>query len=226
MRCFCNFRYARSKRGGRGFSDVRGLLKYLQFRDDRQDHIPGAGGPNRWVNGGLGESYQEIVARLDRLSPGNKHAYCFGVVISPDPQALEQVEGDPHARFVAAVKATIQEWEDWRRQHDPSQAGPIDYSFVVHRPQREYGEQMHAHLILPAATEHPATRTMTPLYNNRPHTEAFKEIVARQLDHAFDLDRERETPEPEPAIPAVEREIDFIRFFEPPAQDPSQGAEA
>jgi hypothetical protein len=87
---------------------------------------------------------------------------------------------------------------------------------------------MHAHLILPAATEHPATRTMTPLYNNRPHTEAFKEIVARQLDRAFDLDREREAPEPEPEpelpIQAVEREIEFIRFFEPPAQDPSQGA--
>jgi hypothetical protein len=233
MRCICNFRYARSRRGGRGVPDVRGLLKYVQYRDGRDGHIPDAGGPDRWVDGGLGSNYQSILSRLDRLSAGNPHAYCFSVVISPDPKAMERVDGDPHAQFVEAVKATIQGWEDWRRQTDPSQAGPIEYSFLVHRPARDYGEQLHAHLILPAATEHPATRTMTPLYNNRPHMERFKEIAYHQLDRAFGLDREPALDKPEPEQPHAsvedvvdEREIEFIRFFEHQAQDPSQGVEA
>ncbi len=241
MKCICNFRYARARQGGAHFPDVKGLLRYLQYRDDRDDHIPGAGGPNRWIDGGLGSHHREILARLDQLSPGNRSAYCFSVVISPDPEALADVEGDPYERFVETIRDTMEEWEDWRLEHDPSpQAGPIEYSFVVHRPacpersrgERHYGEQMHAHLILPAATEHRATRDMTPLYNNRPHVDAFKEITYRELDRVFDRDLERDEPElereqepeleqerelelqPEREPDLPEREIEFYSFFD------------
>ena len=112
MKCICNFGYARTKKGSSHFPNVRNLLKYVQFRDDRNDHIPGAGGPDRWVDGGLGDCYPRILVRLDALSPANPHAYCHSVVISPDPQAMAEVEGDPHSRFVEAVKATIDEWEE------------------------------------------------------------------------------------------------------------------
>jgi hypothetical protein len=194
MRSICNFGYARSKRGGGSFPDVRGLLKYLQYRDNRDDHIPMAGGPDRWVDGGLGTCYQHILARLDELSPANRHAYCHVVMVSPDPEALSQVRGDlGQARFVETVRAALEEWEAWRLEHDEKpQVGPLEYSFVVHRPVREYGEQMHAHVILAAATENALTRERTPLYNNRPEIGAFKEIVYRELDRAYDLERERD----------------------------------
>ena len=219
MKSICNFRYARHKRGGPHFPNVRGLLKYVQYRDDRDDHIPGGGGSDRWVDGGLGSRYGEILARLDDLSPANRHAYCHSIVISPDPEAMAQVEGDPQARFVEAVRAAVQEWDEWRQEHDEKpQAGPIEYSLVVHRPERSYGEQMHAHLILAPATEDPLTGERTPLYNNPPHMEAFKEIAYRQLDRAFGLDRERDTPEHtverETRAHPDGREIDFIRFHQ------------
>jgi hypothetical protein len=200
MKYICNFRYAQSRKGGAHFPDVRGLLRYVQFRDDRDDHVPGRA--NRWIDDELGASYPQILARLDQLSPGNRDAYCFSVVISPDPEAMaawrerQDVDGDPYERFVETLQEAMEEWEAWRLDNDPRpQAGRIEYSFVVHRPEREYGEQMHAHLILPAATEHPATRDKTPLYNYRPHVEAFKEITGRQLDRAFELERERDEPE-------------------------------
>jgi hypothetical protein len=196
MKSICNFGYARSRRGGGSFPDVRGLLKYIQHRNDRDDHIPGAGGPDRWVDGGLGTHYRQILARLDELSPANRHAYCHALVISPDPEVMAQIEGDPQARFVEAVRTAIEEWEAWRLEHDEKpQVGPIEYSFVVHRPVREYGEQMHAHVIVAAATENALTRDRTPLYNNRPEIETFKEIVYRELDRAYDLDRERDDPD-------------------------------
>jgi len=201
VKSICNFGYARSKRGGGHFPDVRGLAKYLQYRDNRDDHIPMAGGPDRWVDGGLGTCYQHILARLDELSPANRHAYCHVVMVSPDPEALAQVEGDPQARFVEAVRTAIEEWEEWRlTQDDRPQTGALEYSFVVHRPERDYGEQMHAHVILAAATEDSLTGERTPLYNNRPQIETFKEIVSRQLDRVYELDREREREAPQPAL--------------------------
>jgi hypothetical protein len=228
MKSICNFGYARTKKGGSRFPDVRGLAKYLQYRDNRNDHIPVAGGPDRWVDGGLGTCYQHILARLDELSAANPHAYCHVIMVSPDPEALAQVDGDPQARFVEAVRSTVQEWEEWRLEHDEQpQAGPIEYSFVVHRPERNYGEQMHAHLILAAATEDPVTGEATPLYNNTQHVEAFKEITYRQLDHAFGLDREQERPERERTaqievqFTAPERGIEFLPFHEP--QQPEEG---
>jgi hypothetical protein len=215
MKSICNFGYARTKKGGTHFPDVRGLLKYVQYRDDRDDHIPGGGGPDRWVDGGLGDSYPKILARLNELSAGNPHAYCFAVVISPDPEAIAEVEGDPQARFVEAIRASMAEWQNWRDEHDKPLAGPIEYSFVVHRPERNYGEQMHAHLILPAATENAMSGDLTPLYNNRTHVDAFKEIVYRQLDRVYGLDRQQEKAEIklerelEPGLGLVDREIPF-----------------
>jgi hypothetical protein len=215
VKSICNFGYARTRKGGSHFPNVRGLLKYITYRDDRDDRIPGGGGPDRWVDGGLGSSYPRILARLDELSAGNPHAYCFAVVISPDPEAIAHVEGDPHARFVEAIKASVAHWQTWREEHDKPLAGPIEYAFVVHRPERNYGEQMHAHLILPAATENAMNGDLTPLYNNREHVDALKEIVYRQLDRAYGLDREQQKAEieletrQEPDFAFPDRDIPF-----------------
>ena len=121
MKSICNFGYAQTKSGGAHFPDVTGLLKYIQYRDDRDDHIPGGGGPDRWVDGGLGDSYPKILARLDELSAGQSLSpTAIAIVISPDPRGNRGGRGRPHARFVEAVKATIQEWEEWRQEHDAS----------------------------------------------------------------------------------------------------------
>lgn len=235
MKSICNFGYARARRGGGQFNNVRGLLKYLQYRDDRDDHLPGGGGPDRWVDGGLGTNYQTILSRLDALSPANPNAYCFALVVSPDPEAIARVEGDPQARFVQALQASIAEWEDWREEHDRRpQTGPLEYALVVHRPERVYGEQMHAHVIFGAATEDPFSGTRTPLYNNRPEIEQFKRIVYRELDRVYELDREldrRQTPAPEheseppelsPAHPSPREDLEIA--FHPTAAELSPAA--
>jgi len=228
----CNFRYAKTRSGGSAFPDVRGLLRYLQYRNDRDGHLPAAGGPDRWVDGGLGSRYQQILSRLDELSPANRHAYLHSIVVSPDPKEMARVEGDPHARFVDAVRASLQAWDEWRQAHDPApQAGPIEYSLVVHRPERDYGEQMHAHVILAAATEDPMTGETTPLYNNREHMERFKEITYGELDRVYGRDRapERDWPEPEEAPKTgitfgqveMDREIEFFPFYDHKAGEAS-----
>ena len=71
MKSICNFGYAQTKSGGAHFPDVKGLLRYIQYRDDRDDHIPGGGGPDRWVDNGLGGNWQEIL-RTARQLQGKK----------------------------------------------------------------------------------------------------------------------------------------------------------
>jgi len=52
MRSICNFGYARSRKGGTHFPDVKGLLRYIQYRDNRDDHIPTAAAPTAgWTAG-------------------------------------------------------------------------------------------------------------------------------------------------------------------------------
>jgi hypothetical protein len=56
---------------------------------------------------------------------------------------------------------------------------------------------------------------LTPLYNNREHVDAFKEIVYHQLDRVYGLEREQEKPEIElevelePVLGIADREIPF-----------------
>lgn len=228
MDTVCNFRYARVARGGAGISDVRGLLQYLQYRNDRDGHIS-ASGPDRWIDGGLGTRYQFILQRLNELSPANPHAFCHSIVVSPDPKEMVKIEGDPHARFADAVLSSLEEWEAWRQTHDEKpQVGGLEYSVVIHRPERDYGEQIHAHVILAAATEDGTTGEFTPLYNNREHIDQFKEIAARQLDRVYGLDKEQERdwpePEPEPEKeidldPEMELEIEFFPLHHPDIEE-------
>jgi hypothetical protein len=77
VKSLCSFGYARNKRSGAYFPDVRGLAKYLQCRDNRDDHIPMAGGPDRWVDGGLGTCYRHILLPDDLIRPARGHATVF-----------------------------------------------------------------------------------------------------------------------------------------------------
>jgi hypothetical protein len=56
---------------------------------------------------------------------------------------------------------------------------------------------------------------LTPLYNNREHIDALKQIVYRQLDRAYHLEREQAKPEIklegelEPVLGLADRDIPF-----------------
>jgi len=118
------------------------------------------------------------------------------VIISPDPQAIAQVEGDPQARFVEAVKATIDEWEEWRQTHDDRpQAGPIRVQLCRAPPRAELWRADARPPDPGRRHREPVSGATTPLYNNHQHMDAFKEIACRQLDRAFGLDREPQRPD-------------------------------
>ena len=65
MSCYTDWKYIAA--GDSGYAKGRNLLRYLQYRDDKINHIPRAGGPDRWVDCGLGGNWHEILDNATEL---------------------------------------------------------------------------------------------------------------------------------------------------------------
>jgi hypothetical protein len=78
------------RRGGKsnGYKELKGQLKYFQYRDDRDGHIPQETGLERWVDRGLGQNYREIVNNCNRFSSNRLLAWTWVVSPAPDLMAL------------------------------------------------------------------------------------------------------------------------------------------
>jgi len=61
------YKSPRRKGRGTGRQGLQATLKYLQYRDNAQDHIQQDGQIERWVDRGLGTHYRAIYESCDRL---------------------------------------------------------------------------------------------------------------------------------------------------------------
>ncbi len=70
-----NVRYQSPK--GRGARKLKGLLRYIQYRDDRDGHIRQDHRLERWVDHGLGNSFQTIAANCAALKSDHVQAFTW-----------------------------------------------------------------------------------------------------------------------------------------------------
>ena len=77
MTCFTNWYYIPAG----GYAKAKGLLTYLQYRDDRDTHIPNAGGRDRWTDCGLGRSWREILSNATELENRKTNTLLRSLVI-------------------------------------------------------------------------------------------------------------------------------------------------
>ena len=90
MVCYTDWKFVKAGRYGQ----ARNLLKYLQYRDDAINHIPRAGGPQRWVDCGLGGSWREILDAAADLQ--SRKVLMRTLVIRPPQDLVAQLkEVDP-----------------------------------------------------------------------------------------------------------------------------------
>ena len=77
--------YKGLKRSGRGTGrqGLKATLKYLQYRDKRNNHLAQSHDYERWQDRGLGRSHGEIYRNCDALH--SKHVLAWTWVISPRP---------------------------------------------------------------------------------------------------------------------------------------------
>lgn len=56
QRVIANVKYQSSK--GKGAGKLKGILRYIQYRDDKDGHIPQERGLERWGDHGLGATFR------------------------------------------------------------------------------------------------------------------------------------------------------------------------
>jgi hypothetical protein len=176
-----DLKYKSPKRRGRGsgHKGLRSTLKYLEFREDRDERAK-TQGDERWANGGLGQHYREIFANCDRLK--SQHVLAWTWVVSPAPDLMALVPEDKRRDLVMDVTERIVEaYYDARGFQTPP------YSYVLHdRLTKEGEQQLHTHVILPGLA--PTVAGWEPFYNHRSkgHEQLFNEIAIEEFGNALD----------------------------------------
>jgi len=106
----CNLMYKLDSFEARG--DLIGLLKYVQYRDDRDKHIPQMNGFERWYDRGLGGNYRSISNRAIRLADDktNKDNVLIRMmVVSPHPDLMAALPKHKRRQAVSELNETMME---------------------------------------------------------------------------------------------------------------------
>ncbi|MBK9121509.1 MAG: hypothetical protein IPM16_00110 [Chloroflexi bacterium] len=183
-----DFAYKGPKRIGRGTGPqgLKATLKYLQYRDTRNNHLAQKTRYERWQDRGLGIHYGEIFKQCDALQ--SQHVLAWTWVISPAPDLMELVpESQRRDLMYDLTDRVVEDYYTERGLDVP------EYSYVMHcattkakdgQPSRDH---LHTHVILPGTA--PSTADRLPVYNNatRGHDRLFREIASRHFADALDV---------------------------------------
>jgi len=183
-----DFAYKGPKRKGRGtgHQGLRSTLKYLQYRDNRNQHIQQGEEDERWVDHGLGQHYRAIFEQCDRLQ--SQHVLAWTWVISPAPDLMALVPETERRDLVCDLTERIVEDYYTARGFDVP-----EYSYVLHDRLTEPDDgseplqQLHTHVVLPGTAPLPGV-DRAPVYNNkeRGHDALFRNIASHHFSEALD----------------------------------------
>jgi hypothetical protein len=216
MTCFTNWYYIPAG----NYAKARGLLTYLQYRDDRANHIPRAGGPERWVDCGLGGSWREILNNAAELENRQTNTLLRSLVIRPpqeDIALLEKVDPERWAERREGMHELVQQVMDAEMERRgiewPGGRQPMDlpYSYVLHAPDDKTGvESLHAHVITPAM-DRDGERPFNVYPQDVQHT---RQVAEQETERIYELERvrqlDRDGPQMEPEVPELTLEISFF----------------
>lgn len=166
---------------------MKNLIKYLTYRDSRDDYVPQVSGIERWVNRGMGETVNDIVDRCDAYQ--SDHVLLFSLVANPNPDLIAMVAPEDRERFVRRLTENVVEDFFDARGLDTG----VEYSYVYHSRFTDDKEapgrhDPHTHIVLPGTYYHADEGRRVPLYFSRNksvnHIEMLHTITE---DHMVDL---------------------------------------
>ncbi len=139
---------------------MKNLLKYLTYRDSRDDYVPQVSGKERWIDHGMGKSVAQIAKHCDNYQ--SEHVLLFSLVINPNPDLIEMVPYERREQFVQLLtEFTVQDFFD-ARGIDTG----VEWSMVIHHRQTDDTgkHDPHAHVVLPGTYYNADEERRVPLY--------------------------------------------------------------
>jgi hypothetical protein len=220
MTCYTDWKFVKAD----SFTKAKGLLRYLEFREDRINHIPRDGGPERWIDCGLDGSWREILENVTALQ--SEKVLLRALVIRPPQEqvaGLEKLDPERWANRRELLEEVVHrvmdaEMERAGIQRPDGSTQPLDlpYSYVIHAPDDVNGtESSHAHVIVPAM-DRDRERPFNVYPKDVQHT---REVAQEETERLFELSRVRDRqpeleqePEMEMDWGISDRDIPFHSF--------------
>ncbi len=168
---------------------MKNLLKYLTYRESRDEKARHAGGQERWMNHGMGQSATEITELCKAYQ--SEHVLLFSLVINPNVDLIRMVPPENREQFVKQLtERTMNQFFDTRGIDTG-----VEWSAVIHHRQTD-GEEApgqhnpHTHVVLPGTYYDADEGRRRPLYFSRnksvDHIEMLHEVTQTNMADLMD----------------------------------------
>jgi hypothetical protein len=167
-----------------GAKQSKNLLRYLTYRESRDEKARHVAGCERWVNHGMGASVGEIVQRCDDLK--SEHVLTFSLVCNPNPDLMAMVAPEDREQFVHELTESMVNGFFDERGLDTG----IEYSYVLHHrltddPQSPGLHDPHTHIVLPGTVYDEEHGQRVPLFFSRNrkvnHIDLLHDVTERTM---------------------------------------------
>ena len=185
--CVANVKY--KKPTANESKRMNNLLKYLTYRESRDEKARQAGGQERWMNHGMGQSATEIAERCEAYQ--SEHVLLFSLVINPNPDLIHMIPVEDREQFVRQLThKTMNTFFD-QRGIDTG----VEYSTVLHHRNTDGKEASglhnpHTHIVLPGTYYDADEGRRKPLYFSRNkqvnHIDMLHEITQENMVELMD----------------------------------------
>lgn len=213
--CVANMRYKKPTQNEA--RRMKNLIKYLTYRDSRDDYVPQVAGQERWVDRGMGKSVAQIARNCEAYQ--SDHVLMFSLVINPNPALIEMIPHNQRERFVRYLTEwTVQDFFD-ARGIDTG----VEMSYVLHHRETTDEDEPgrhnpHAHVVLPGTYYDADEGRRVPLYFSKNkhvnHIELLHAITEQNMEILMehhigrDWEQQYDALHPEPELePQIEPEI-------------------
>jgi len=185
--CIANVQY--KKPTANEAKRTQGLLRYLTYRESRDEAARHAAGRERWEDHGMGGSVAEIAERCEALQ--SKHVLLFSLVYNVNPDLMAMVAPEQREQFVRELTVNTTEAFFEERGIDTG----VEYSFVTHHrttdaPQSPGRHDPHTHVVLPGTYYDDRLGERVPLYFSKnksvDHIDLLHRLTERQVANQMD----------------------------------------
>src|SRR4051812_10483973 len=172
--CVANVQY--KKPSDDGTKQSKNLLRYLTYRESRDEAAHYAAGSERWVDHGMGASVADIAQHCDDLK--SEHVLAFSLVFNPNPDLMGMVAPNEREQFVRELtESVIEDFFD-KRGLDTG----VEMSYVLHHRltddlQAPGLHDPHTHIVLPGTVYHEEHGQRVPLFFSRNRKENHVELL-------------------------------------------------